>query len=446
MPVPIATQVIYDGIGSIPYAWTAIKLLPWLLLLAALKRYFGGNVNTSERKMHAKVVLLTGGTSGIGAQVARELALRGAHLVLLTQHELTDPFLVDYIDDLREQTNNSLITAEHVDLSSLHSIRKFATKWVDNAPPRRLDMIILCANTCTPKGGQVRITRDGLEESWGVNYLANFHLLSILSPALRAQPPDRDIRVIFSTCSNYMGGQLPDFTRDALGDKMVGKGKSKKGQPKEVVAFKATSADATSKLALMTFASAFQKHLSSYKRPDQFPMTARVFVVDPGFTRTPGTRRYLTFGSLWGLALYLIMWPVWWLILKSPQQGAQTYLWASMDDRLGRESGGKFLKECREIKFQRGEIENEQMQKGLWEASEKTIEELEKRGALERAHHKKQGEEDEKAKKQQAELEALEELVRKAKAAKDLEKEKEKNEEGSKGKTSKPRKGKKSNT
>ena len=82
--------------------------------------------------------------------MARDLATRGAQLVLLTQHELSDPFIVDYIDDLRETTNNSLITAEQVDLSSLHSIRKFATKWVDNAPPRRLDMIILCANTFTP--------------------------------------------------------------------------------------------------------------------------------------------------------------------------------------------------------------------------------------------------------------------------------------------------------
>jgi NAD(P)-dependent dehydrogenase (short-subunit alcohol dehydrogenase family) len=74
--------------------------------------------------------------SGIGAEVAKGLAGRGAQLVLLTQHALTDPFLVDYIEDLRTQTNNELITAEQVDLASLHSIRNFATKWIDNLPPR----------------------------------------------------------------------------------------------------------------------------------------------------------------------------------------------------------------------------------------------------------------------------------------------------------------------
>ncbi|KAL1617382.1 hypothetical protein SLS56_011035 [Neofusicoccum ribis] len=428
MPVYIAVQALFDGLGSIPFAWTLLNTLPWLAVLFLLKRYFGGAVNTSERNMHSKVVMITGGTAGIGAQVARELATSGAQLVLLTQHELSDPFLVDYIDDLRTTTNNALITAEHVDLASLHSIRKFATKWVDNAPPRRLDMIVLCANTFTPSGARARITEDGLEESWGVNYVANFHLLSILSPALRAQPPDRDVRIIFSTCSSYMGGQLPDFSSPSSDkQKKAPKAKSKKAeQSKEVLEFKASSADATSKLATMVFASAFQKHLATYNRPDKFPMNSRVFVVDPGWTRTPGMRRYLTFGSLWGLALYLVMWPLWWLVLKSPVQGAQTYLWAAMDAQLGRVDGGKFLKECREVRYMRGEIEDEKVQKGLWEASEKTIEELEKKSAMERAKHKKSEEDAQKASKQAEELAALEDLVKKAKAAKDQQAKQEK--------------------
>ncbi|KAH7028308.1 hypothetical protein B0J12DRAFT_683735 [Macrophomina phaseolina] len=421
MPVYIAVQALFDGLGSIPYAWTVAKTLPWFFVLYLLKRYFGGAVNSAERLMHSKVVMITGGTTGIGAQVARDLALRGAQIILLTQHELSDPFLVDYIDDLRETTNNELITAEHVDLASLYSIRKFATKWVDNAPPRRLDMIILCANTFTPAGAAARITEDGLEESWGVNYMANFHLLSILSPALRAQPPDRDVRIIFSACSSYMGGQLPDLASNAADkEKNASKAKSKKaGHTKPALEFRASSADATSKLANMVFASAFQKHLSAYDRPDKLPMNARVFIVDPGWTRTPGMRRYLTFGSLWGLALYLIMWPFWWLVLKSPEQGAQTYLWAAMEAQLGRSEGGKFLKECREVRFMRGEIEDEKVQKNLWELSEKTIEELEKKSALERAKQKKQDEDAEKAKKQAEELAALDDLVKKAKAAKD---------------------------
>jgi NAD(P)-dependent dehydrogenase (short-subunit alcohol dehydrogenase family) len=329
-----------------------------------------------------------GGTSGIGAQVVKDLATRGAQIILLVQQPLVDPFLVDYIEDLREQTGNELITAEHVDLTSLHSIRLFATKWVDNAPPRRLDTIILCANTMTPMGGKADITEDGLESTWGLNYMANFHLLSILSPALRAQPPDRDVRIIFGTCSAYMAGKMPEFDPKPAAKKTKAESEQVEFIPSQVYA--------TSKLALMTFAVAFQKHLNAYVRPDKKPMNARVIMVDPGWTRTPGMRRHLTLGTLWGLALYLIMWPVWWLVLKSTDQGAQTFLHAVMEESWARGEGGYFLKECKKVGWSRPEINDEDLQKKLWSSSEKTIELLEKEGAKRRAIEKKESEKAEK--------------------------------------------------
>ena len=286
---------------------------------------------------------------------------------------------MDYIDDLRSSTNNELIYAEQVDLSSLQSIRVFATKWVDNAPPRRLDMIILCADTLVTRFGIHGKTQDGVDPIWGINYLANFHLLSILSPALRAQPPDRDVRIVFAACASYVGGNLKLLKddRDPLPP----------GRKYE-----------TSKLALMVFAQAFQKHLDVYKRPDKQPNNARVVVVDPGFTRTPGMRRWLTMGSLWGLLLYLSMWPVWWLILKPPMMGAQGFLRAAMEAELGRGAGGRFLRECKEVEYIREEIRDEGAQEKLWAFSEKQIEALEKEGAVKRALTKKENEKVEKDK------------------------------------------------
>ncbi|KAF1930683.1 NAD(P)-binding protein [Didymella exigua CBS 183.55] len=388
MPIGILHQGFTEGLDSIPYGWSIIKVASVVGVLYLLKWFFNGASNTSERNMHSKVVMVTGGTAGIGAEVVKGLATRGAQIILLVQQPLSDPFLVDYIEDLREQTGNELITAEHVDLTSLHSIRLFATKWVDNAPPRRLDTIILCANTMTPMGGKAAITEDGLESTWGLNYMANFHLLSILSPALRAQPPDRDVRIIFGTCSAYLAGKMPDF--DA-------KPASKKGQGEAgQIEFEASGVYATSKLALMTFAVAFQKHLNAYVRPDKKPMNARVIMVDPGWTRTPGMRRHLTLGTLWGLALYLLMWPMWWLVLKSADQGAQTFLHAVMEAEWGRGEGGFFLKECRKVAWTRTEISDEDLQKKLWTSSEKTIELLEKEGAKRRAVEKKESEKQEK--------------------------------------------------
>ena len=289
-------------------------------------------------------------------------------------------FLVDYIEDLRTVTNNELIYAEQVDLSSLHSIRLFATKWVDNAPPRRLDMIVLCANTLTPYWGASRTTIDALEGEWGINYLANFHLLSILSPAIRAQPPDRDVRILFSTCSSYIGGKLELKDTES---------KTKAGG----------ASYARSKLALMVFADAFQKHLDAYARPDKSPNNARAFIVDPGLSRTPGMRRWLTGGSLIGLLVYMLTYPLWWLTLKSPEQGAQSYLLAAMEAEYGHGAGGKLIKECRELQPLRPEVRNEEVAKKLWEFSEKQIEQLEKEGAVKRALAKKEAEKAEKGKK-----------------------------------------------
>jgi NAD(P)-dependent dehydrogenase (short-subunit alcohol dehydrogenase family) len=343
-------------------------------------------------------------------------------LILLTQHALNDPFLVEYIDDLRDATNSQLITAEQVDLSSLHSIRLFATKWVDNAPPRRLDMLILCANTLTPASGKLTTTEDCLESNWGVNYIANFHLLSILSPAIRAQPPDRDVRIIFGMCASYMGGDLPAIMPPESSTQKDSKSKAKskkttKSQPPQQpqkLSLTPSQAYATSKLALLTFAHSFQAHLNAYVRPDKAPMNARVLVVDPGWTRSPGMRRYLSLGTLWGLFLYLLLYPLWWLVLKSPEQGAQGFLYAAMEASFasgltartvsGEGGGGEtvskgagenvaFIKECGVREVLRSEVRDEEVQKRLWEESERMIERLEKEGAVRRAREKKEAEE-----------------------------------------------------
>lgn len=393
MPIPYFFHLVENG----PPAWfreykvTLAYATVAVAVLTLLKLYTSGRSNTVERNLHGKVVILTGGTSGIGAHTAQELASRGAQLILLTSTPASDPFVVEYIQDLRDNTDNHLIYAEHVDLASLHSIRKFATKWIDNAPPRRLDMVVLCAATMTPPGGK-RKEIDGVEETWMVNFLANFHLLGILSPAIRAQPIDRDVRIIMTTCSSYIGS--PSL-KEAIG--------ANNWTP--------TGAYSRSKLALNVFGLAFQKHLSSYKRPDKLPTNARVTVVDPGFCRTPGTRRWMTRGSLWGLALYLFTYPLSWIFLKPPHKGAQSLLYAAMAPGLGHGDGCKLVKECMEVDFARAEINDEVVAKKLWEDSDALIERVEKAQAKSRAAQKARQAKLEQEKQEKDEQEEIEGLV-----------------------------------
>lgn len=59
MPIPIIRKGVEEGLSSIPYAYTVIRIVPWVLLVAALKYWFGGARNRSERLMHSKVVMIT---------------------------------------------------------------------------------------------------------------------------------------------------------------------------------------------------------------------------------------------------------------------------------------------------------------------------------------------------------------------------------------------------
>ncbi|KAK7981760.1 hypothetical protein PG996_009448 [Apiospora saccharicola] len=392
-------------------AWLPDPLLLVSIILVSaaiylVKLYSNGATNPVDAKMHGKVVMITGGTSGIGAAVTRRLAERGAQICLLTRLPPSDTFLADYLGELRKSTGNQMIYAEQVDLTDLYSVRKFATKWIDNAPPRRLDQLILCAATLTPPGCKRQETESGIEETWLVNYVSNFHLLGILSPALRAQPIDRDVRIIISTCASYISSP---FLSEELDNKKWTPGK----------------AYARSKLALMVFGQSYQKHLDAYKRPDGLPMNARVTFVDPGLSRSPGFLRWITRGTFWGLAIFMITYPLQWLLIKDSERGAQAILYAAMEPSLGRGYGGKLIKDCMEVDYARKDVKDEAIAKKLWESTDKLIEKSEADLAAIRILKKKQQEMDEEEKKKAEQVADIEALVSSVKKGKEAEKAKE---------------------
>ncbi|CAK7269181.1 hypothetical protein SEPCBS119000_003440 [Sporothrix epigloea] len=469
MPIDFATSAILYGLPEwFPQPMTLAKLVGTLGLLVGTKFYCSGVANRSDRTMHGRVVMITGGTSGVGAAVALDLAKRGAHIVLLTAQPPSDPFVVDYVDELRELAGHQLIYAEQVDLSSLHSIRKFATQWLDNLPVRRLDMVILCAavageaqrdpqtdKTLTPLRGVT--TADGIERAWGVNYLANFHLLAMLSPALRSQPFDRDVRVIVTTCSSYIGSpplvapvQEP-LTKARKGKKSAPLSSTTNPDGLDIPDWTPARAYARSKLALMVFARSFQKHLDSHKRPDNLPGNVRVLLVDPGLSRTPGFRRWLTGGSLLWLVLgYVLLYPIWWLLIKSADDGAQSILFAALDGELRRMRdfgtvgdplqaeakndplAHKLVKECRLVDIARRDVEDEAVAKALWQDSDVLVEATEKRSAEKRQRDKEANaaaaKEEERVRNETHQVSEIEALVSAIKKGKEREREKDKAE------------------
>ncbi|KAI5957936.1 hypothetical protein KGF57_002744 [Candida theae] len=377
MPVEFLASVLFDGPQVIPY-WEQIKqygptLIPIATTVALGKYYFRGATNTWERDLHGKVYMITGGTSGIGAVIAHELAMKGAQLIILTRRT-DDSWVAEYIDDLRDQTSNPLIYAEQCDLNSLYSVRKFATKWLDNATPRRLDGVICCAAEAIPRNIPRQITVDGVEKQMGINYLGHFHLLTLLEPSLKSQPPDRDVRVLIATCSSQSLGEID------LQDLLWEQKQYPTSQPWKVYG--------SSKLLLGVFAKQYQKRLMEYERKDKAPCNIRINLVNPGLVRTPSTRRFISMGTIWGLLLYLITFPVWWLFLKSVYQGAQTFYFGLYAPVLMKMEGGCLLQECKIMTKIRKEIDDKELQEKVYHNTTELIKKLEVQSAIERKKNK----------------------------------------------------------
>src|SRR3569833_2315997 len=164
MPLPFVASIYLDGWPShLPDPWTVAKVTAAISAAVLTKMYSSGTKNGAERNMHGRVVMLTGGTSGVGAATALDLATRGAQLVLLTRQPPSDPFLVEHIEDLRARSGNALIYAEQVDLASLHSVRRFATRWIAHAPPPPPLMFVPCAPYTPPPGSARLETPEGIE-------------------------------------------------------------------------------------------------------------------------------------------------------------------------------------------------------------------------------------------------------------------------------------------
>jgi NAD(P)-dependent dehydrogenase (short-subunit alcohol dehydrogenase family) len=108
--------------------------------------------------------IVTGGTSGLGAETARVLAAAGAHVVAAGRSRGTPglPASAEF---------------EELDLASLKSVDAFVRHW-----KRPLHLLINNAGVMrTP----FSMTADGFELQFGTNHLGHFALTTGLLPALR---------------------------------------------------------------------------------------------------------------------------------------------------------------------------------------------------------------------------------------------------------------------
>lgn len=137
-------------------------------------------------------VLVTGASDGIGWGAARELAARGATVLL---HGRDPGRLAAARDAIAEEAGSAKLETYIADFSSLAAVRRLADEVA--AGHGKLDVLLNNAGIGRgPRGAQTREeSADGFELRFHVNYLAPFALQHHLLPLLRGSAPARIVNV-----------------------------------------------------------------------------------------------------------------------------------------------------------------------------------------------------------------------------------------------------------
>jgi NAD(P)-dependent dehydrogenase (short-subunit alcohol dehydrogenase family) len=174
-------------------------------------------------RLDGRLALVTGATGGIGVEIARGLARRGASLILPCR----DPGRGERVaaELRRALAPGADVALVELDLEDLAAVRRGAEHAARIAAGRPLDLLVENAGVWPQR---FATTRDGFEIAFGVNVLAHFVLRRALESAgllrrARVVVVTGDIYVLASSCTpdsrwrGPLGGMLA-YCRSKLGN------------------------------------------------------------------------------------------------------------------------------------------------------------------------------------------------------------------------------------
>ncbi|XP_069647306.1 dehydrogenase/reductase SDR family member 13 isoform X2 [Haliaeetus albicilla] len=166
--------------------WTLLGAGLLLALYTLLRHGLRRSPQLRDRpELRGRTAIVTGGSSGIGAATALELARCGARVVLATRNAPRGEAAARRI---RTETGNAEVLFMQLDLASLRSVRAFASAFLRQEPHLHL----LINNAGVSVGGT---TEDGFSLPFQVNHLGHFLLTQLLLERLQSCAPSRVVIV-----------------------------------------------------------------------------------------------------------------------------------------------------------------------------------------------------------------------------------------------------------
>jgi NAD(P)-dependent dehydrogenase (short-subunit alcohol dehydrogenase family) len=268
--------------------------------------------------MTGKVVVITGGSSGIGAAAARELRSRGATVAITGRSAETTRLAAE-------------IGADHfiADFSRFRDVRNLASQLLKRYP--RIDVL---ANNVGGIVATRQVTEDGHEKTLQVNHLSPFLLTELLHDRLESS----DAIVINTSSDAHNMGRL-DFS-DLENERSYG----------------AWRAYGTAKLMNILHAAELGAHYSRVKAVSFHPG-----VVATGFAREGNALVRVLYNSFLGK-----------LFMLSPEKGADTLVWLATSEPGGTwQPGGYYVKRRRGRRS--AQAADPSLARQLWVESEKRV-------------------------------------------------------------------------
>ncbi len=146
---------------------------------------------TASPSMVGRVAVVTGATSGIGLEIARGLAVRGARVVIVGRGEERTRGVAA---DLARTTGNPAIEGLPVaDLADRAECAALAATLLE-----RLPALHVLVNNAGAFYARRETTREGIERTFALNVLAPLALTCTLLPKLEASRPARVVNVASS--------------------------------------------------------------------------------------------------------------------------------------------------------------------------------------------------------------------------------------------------------
>lgn len=289
--------------------------------------------------LSGKVILVTGGTAGLGRETVLSFAAHDpAHIFFTGRSQASADKL---IQDIQVKSPKTPVTFVACDLATLASVQKAAKDLLSQTT--RLDIAMMNAGVMALPPGQ---TQDGYEIQFGTNHVGQALLIRLLTPLLESTAAhiSSNVRVIWNTSLGYKahpkGGILFDKVETPQADiaPVIGEW-MRYGQ---------------SKLANLLYARAYATH-----HPSIISVS-----IHPGVSAT-GLVNSLSF--MQRMLVYVTNLGT----MVSAEQCAWNQQWAAT--ALGVESG-KYYEPVGVLTVPSGEGANDELAEKLWKWTEKVLE------------------------------------------------------------------------